>query len=129
MSDALTTAAISAELERSLAASQVATVLARESLYDDAFSRLYYAVFHALSALLLTEGVEPRRHRALPGLVGRHFGDRFTPEEIALIARAATHRDLADYERTWHATRGLFESSQKELEPLLEKIRDMAKAR
>jgi uncharacterized protein (UPF0332 family) len=35
-----------------------------------ALNRLYYALYHTVTALLLTTGVEPRRHRALPGLLG-----------------------------------------------------------
>jgi uncharacterized protein (UPF0332 family) len=121
--------AVAAELRRSSSALLAAKLLAREGLFDDAFSRLYYALYHASAALLLREGVEPRRHRALPGLVGRHFGDRFDAEEIALIARAATHRDLADYERSWHATQALFDKSLAELAPLLDKITALARDR
>jgi len=41
-------------------------------LYNDALSRLYYAVYYdAMTALLLTEGVEPRLHRAMATLLAR----------------------------------------------------------
>jgi uncharacterized protein (UPF0332 family) len=96
--------AIAKELRHAKLARDAARLLVDASLYNDALSRLYYALFHTLVALLLTEGVEPRRHRRLPHLLGTHFPSLLGAADIALVTRAATYRDLADYERTWEAT-------------------------
>lgn len=50
----------SAELQKAYAARRAARALAGLGLYDDAASRLYYAVFHLISASLLCLGFRPR---------------------------------------------------------------------
>lgn len=57
--------AVALELERSEDAHRAALLLRSATLFNDALNRLYYSLFHALTALLLTIGVEPRRHRAM----------------------------------------------------------------
>ncbi len=47
-----------AELVKAEAALRAARALADLELYDDAASRLYYAVFHLISAALLRLGVQ-----------------------------------------------------------------------
>jgi len=117
-------AAIAQELRHAKLALDAVRLLRQASLYNDALSRLYYALFHAATALLLTEGLEPRRHRALPGLLGGHFlvSGVLTAADIALVGRTATYRDLADYERTWEATEDVADAAFKEVEPLVQKI-------
>jgi uncharacterized protein (UPF0332 family) len=92
-------------------------------LYNDALNRLYYALYHAVTALLLTSGIEPRRHRALPGLLGTHFAGTLSPTDLATVARAATWRDLADYERTWEANAEVTLQAFQEIEPLMHRVR------
>ncbi len=71
----------------------------QHKLYADAIARAYYAVLHTAKAALAQYNVEPRTHRALnplfgrhiviPGLVERHWG--------SVIGRLATLRMAADY--------------------------------
>jgi uncharacterized protein (UPF0332 family) len=42
-------------------------------LYDDAASRLYYAAFHLVSAVLLSLGVSAQTHTGLASLLGQHL--------------------------------------------------------
>ena len=114
--------AIALALGHARAARQAAQALRDLALYNDALSRLYYALFHVMTALLLTEGVEPRRHRALPALLGKRFGHLLDAGDVAAVSRAATYRDLADYERTWHATRVVVDAASAELEPLFDRV-------
>lgn len=115
--------AISKELRQARLAREAARLLENASLYNDALSRLYYALFHTLVALLLTEGVEPRRHRGLPHLLGTHFPTLLGAADIALVTRAATYRDLADYERTWQATAEIVAEATGEIDLLLGRVR------
>lgn len=114
--------AITLALGHAREARQAAHALRRLGLYNDALSRLYYATFHVMTALLLTEGVEPRRHRAVPGLLGTHFGSLLGAADVAVVSRTATYRDLADYERTWHATSEVADAAFAEVEPLLDRV-------
>lgn len=111
------------ELQHASSAHRAAGLLRDAGLFNDALNRLYYALYHAVTALLLTEGIEPKRHRALPGLLGTHFGEQLTPTDLSMVARAATWRDLADYERTWHANAEVATQAFSEIEPLMEKVR------
>jgi uncharacterized protein (UPF0332 family) len=116
--------AIGQEMKQGAAALRAARALRDLDLHNDALSRLYYALFHAITALLLTEGVEPRRHRALAGLLGTHFlsSGALRPEDIAVVSRTQTYRDLADYERTWEATRAIADAAFVDVESLLTRI-------
>jgi uncharacterized protein (UPF0332 family) len=92
---------IAAELARADEALRAAVVLSDAGLLLDAESRLYYAIYHAAVALLLTEGVEPRSHAGTLGLLGLHFvkTGRLSPEHGRLFARIQKYRIEADYGR------------------------------
>lgn len=117
--------AVALELRHANAALAAARLLRAAGLHNDALSRLYYALFHTMTALLLTEGVEPRRHRALPGMLGSKLSSSglLTPADIAAVSRAATYRDLADYERTWEATSDVTDAAFAEIEPIMDRTR------
>jgi len=120
--------AIELELGHARSAHRAAQLLRDSGLYNDALNRLYYALYHVVTALLLSAGVEPRRHRALPGLLGTHFGHLLGPVEQAIVARAATWRDLADYERTWQANAEVTKQAFSEIEPLIERLQQLLAA-
>lgn len=68
-------------------------------LYDDAISRLYYAMFYAVKAALLTEGLDLRKHssavikfRELFVLTGR-----VEAEYLRYLGRAQSARERSDY--------------------------------
>ena len=52
---------------------KAAKTLLREGFVDDAISRAYYAMFHAASAVLLSEGITVESHGALKTIFGLHF--------------------------------------------------------
>ncbi len=115
---------IAQELRQAESALKAARALRDLALYNDSLNRLYYALFHTLTALLLTVGVEPRRHRSLPQLLGAHFADLLGPADIVLVSRAATYRDLADYERSWIATPEIAAEAFAAFEPLMTRVRE-----
>jgi uncharacterized protein (UPF0332 family) len=119
------TSASRAELRQASSAHRSAQLLRDAGLYNDSLNRLYYALYHTVTALLLTTGVEPRRHRALPGLLGTHFAATLSPTDLSIVARAATWRDLADYERTWEADSVVTLQAFAEIEPLMERVRQL----
>lgn len=97
---------------------------------NDALSRLYYAVFHFAAALLLTEGIEPRRHRALPGLLLSHLaGAGFDALDAARVARLSTYRDMADYERAFDATPAVVDEALTDAVAFVDKARACLRAR
>jgi len=104
--------AVRREVHHGDAALAAATALHGLGMANDALSRLYYAVFHYATALLLTEAVEPRRHRSLPGLLLTHLAAAgFDASDAARLGRLATYRDMADYERAFDATPEILDSA------------------
>ncbi len=61
-----------AEMRKSRHALAAADALIAAGLHDDAVSRLYYAVFHMASAILLSLDVEVKTHGALQSLFAQH---------------------------------------------------------
>lgn len=118
--------AIGHELAHGESAMEAARALLALGLYNDALNRLCYALFHHASALLLTSGIEPRRHAAIPGLLGQYLIPKgwVDAADVGCFGRTCAYRDLADYERTWKATREITESAFAEVEPLIKKILD-----
>jgi len=92
-----------AKAERELAAAEV---LRRADILEPAETRIYYALFHAAVAILLTEGLEPRTHRGLGGLLGLHFVKRglLDARWSRTLTQAQAARESADYERGWLST-------------------------
>ena len=126
MTDEALRASVEAELKHGATALQAARALRDLGLYNDALSRLYYGLFHHVCALLLTQGVEVRKHRALPGLLGLHFvrTGALTAADIACVSRLASYRDLADYERTWDATRAIADGAFADADALVARIKE-----
>jgi uncharacterized protein (UPF0332 family) len=90
-----------AELQKFRSSVAAADQLLSAGLYDDATSRLYYAVFHLASALLLTMGVEATSHRGLLNLFSQHVvrpGLASTDAGRVLTALFGL-RNQADYNR------------------------------
>jgi uncharacterized protein (UPF0332 family) len=64
-----------------------------------ALSRAYFAVFHAVRALLYAEGLEPRTHGGVQHLWNLHFvrAGRYEASTSRLLARLQKFRQEADY--------------------------------
>jgi uncharacterized protein (UPF0332 family) len=88
------------ELERAAASMQASDALQRLGLHADAVSRAYYAAFHALRALLLSRGVEPRSHSAAIHLFNVELvrTGRFDSSWNRLLGGLQRTRELADYD-------------------------------
>jgi uncharacterized protein (UPF0332 family) len=99
-------ATAAAELARSDESLRAASVLLEAGLLHDAESRLYYAIYHAAMALLLTEGIEPRSHAGVASLLGLHFikTGRMDADDGRLFARIQKYRIEADYSREFVLT-------------------------
>lgn len=88
------------ELARAAQALRAAEALAQLDLSADSVSRAYYAVFHALRALLLSAGLEPKSHQGAIHLFNTGFvkPGTFATSHNRLIAGLQRARELADYD-------------------------------
>ena len=91
----------SAELCKAQAALKAARALANIKLFDDAASRLYYAVFHLVSAALVILGVQAQSHGGVASLLGQHLiKPGLVPAEVGRnFASLMGLRSQADYNR------------------------------
>lgn len=72
-----------------------------------AANRMYYALFHAVTALLVNDGIPVGSHRGVKALFGQHYvlTGKFTSDNSKLLAQMETLRDKADYNIMYVATR------------------------
>lgn len=90
-----------AEVARGQDSLRAARELLRLQLFNDAVARAYYAAFHFASAVLLTEGLEPRSHAGVGAMLGQYFvvNGRIEPALAKALSRLERFRGEADYNR------------------------------
>ncbi len=95
-----------AELARGQASLDAARALLELSLHNDAVSRAYYAAYHHVAALLLTEGLEARSRAGIGALLGQHFvlTRRIDGQVAKGLSRLQQFRGEADYNRFFEFT-------------------------
>lgn len=74
--------------------------------WDLVANRLYYSVFHAVTALMLADGIQTKTHKGTSSEFGRHYvlTGKFTREDGMLYSRPQTMREKADYQNTFTLT-------------------------
>lgn len=81
-------------------------------------NRLYYAVFHALNALIVIDGDDAKTHKGLISLIGLHYVNtgEIEKEDNKLIMRLFRMRQTADYDVycDWE---------EEDVSPLIEKVK------
>lgn len=84
-----------------------AEALEREGFYAGGVSRLYYAVFHCVRALLIGKGLEPKTHEGALRLLGLHFVKPgiVSTQVSHIFARLMKYREEADYNASYAVTK------------------------
>ena len=87
---------------------------AQIEIWDVVANRLYYATFHAVSALLVHDGHKVGTHKGAVLQFGLHYVEEgiFTKEEARFYSQLQSLREKADYNIVWT-------SSKQDLFPLL----------
>lgn len=98
---------IQAEVEKADTSLRAARALYDLGLFDECVSRAYYAVFHLMCAVLLTDGLEARSHHGVDHLLNLHFvrAGRLDPAHAKAFARLMQFRLQADYSRAFRFTK------------------------
>lgn len=93
-------------------------VLREAGYWDNVANRLYYSLFHAVSALLIHDGYSVGSHRGAVGAFGQHYVATgiFTVEEGRHYSRLQGLREKADYNCAYNAT-------EKDIAPKIEPTR------
>ena len=87
----------------------------RANKWQTAANRLYYALFHTMSALLISDGHQVKSHRGVLVLFGEHYvrTEKFSKKDGALLSDLVIMRDNADYNC-------FFEADEEKLSPFIE---------
>ena len=100
-------------------------VQVRNELWPLVANRLYYALFHAVSALLISEGHEVGTHRGAVGKFSLYYvkAGTFTGAEGHLYARLQQLRESGDYNCSIDVEKGDVEPFIEPAQQLIGKIR------
>lgn len=84
-----------------------AGLLIKDGDYESAVSRVYYAMFYCVEAVLLTKGLSFSRHKAVISAFGEHFVKTgiFPKDMSKAITLAFEKRQFGDYEFTFVITK------------------------
>lgn len=84
--------------------------------YDDAVSRTYYAVFHAISAALLSQGLHFSSHGQTIGAFNREFikTKKFPASFSKTIKKLFRERQMGDYDVQSHLDADIAKEDLKE---------------
>lgn len=68
--------------------------------WDLVANRLYYSVFHAVTAMMLADGIKSNTHKGTSSQFGRHYvlTGKFSREDGILYSRLQSMREKADYQ-------------------------------
>lgn len=107
------------EYEKALSFYAQAEANAQIEIWDVVANRLYYALFHAVSALLVHDGHKVGTHKGAVLQFGLHYVEEgiFTKEEARFYSQLQSLREKADYNIVWT-------SSKQDLFPLLPIAKD-----
>ncbi len=71
--------------------------------WDLVANRLYYAVFHAVNALLMIDGIKTGTHKGTSAQFGKYYvlTGKFSRSDGILYSRLQTMRERADYQNVF----------------------------
>lgn len=99
-------------------------LLKKAGYWDNVANRLYYALFHAVSALLINDGHNVGSHRGAVGAFGQYYVTTgiFTIEDGKHYARLQGLREKSDYNCFYDVTEADIEPKIEPTRCLIEKI-------
>lgn len=108
------------EIERAHRLMDQFLILENAKLWDTLANRVYYAVFHAVTALLIKNGLHAESHQGVSVLFSKHFVKEglIDAEYGRLYARLENMREKSDYTC-------LFETTEEEVLPMIPKAKEL----
>lgn len=97
---------VSLEKEKALNTFAEIDILRQAGLWNNIANRLYYAAFHAVSALLINDHFNVGSHQGAVVMLHQHYvrTGRLTKEDGTFYSQLQTMREKSDYNCTYNAT-------------------------
>ena len=94
------------EIEKARKTFSEIEILRQAGLWDNIANRLYYAAFHAVSALLINDGHPVGTHQGAVVMSHQYYikTSILTKEDGAFYSQLQTLREKSDYNCTYYAT-------------------------
>ena len=117
---------VSLEIAKAFTTQEEVDLLVEKGYWNAAANRLYYSVFHAISALLIHDGIRIKSHKGAGVMLNQHYiqTNKISPELGKLYRRLELMREESDYNCFYNTSP---EELKKELEPARELIDTIAK--
>ena len=117
---------VSLEIAKAFTTQEEVDLLVEKGYWNAAANRLYYSVFHAVSALLIHDGIRIKSHKGAGVMLNQHYiqTNKISPELGKLYRRLELMREESDYNCFYNTSP---EELKKELEPARELIETIAK--
>ena len=111
-------------IEKAYASFEEAEKVAAISLWNLAANRLYYALYHAASALLLSDGYTSHTHKGLMSQISLNYvkDGKILPEEGKLIRQMFNKRREGDYEDFEETTEEEIQEAMPKVKALVDKL-------
>ena len=94
------------EIEKARRTFSEIEVLRQAGLWDNIANRLYYAAFHAVSALLINDGHQVGTHQGAVVMLHQYYVKTgiLSKEDGSFYSQLQTLREKSDYNCTYYAT-------------------------
>ncbi len=99
-------------------------VMLKESLYKVSINRSYYAIFHAMRAIIALSGYDSSKHSGIIAYFNQNFvknGD-FDKDASKIVKKASYLREKSDYEDFYIASKQEAEEQLKDEKIFLSKV-------
>lgn len=113
------------ELEKSYRTYDAALIMVDNEHWEGAANRLYYALFHAVNALLIHDGHKVNTHKGSHALFGQYYikTGKLPRLYSSIYQKLETIRDEGDYNWSYNVS---FEDIQEKMHPAKEMIDTIA---
>ena len=97
--------------------------------WNSAANRLYYALYHAITALFVSDNISVHSHNGAKIKFGQEYvlTGMATEEEGKLMSQIESMRERADYDVTFIASEEIIEERFEKVEKMIKHIKDLAK--
>ena len=104
---------------------QQAIVNAQLGFWDLVANRLYYSIFHIVTAMLLKDGIKVHSHKGTSSQFGKYYvlTGKFAREDGILYSRLQTMREKADYQNVFSLDDAVGNNLVSQARELQEKIK------